>query len=403
VDRLVVLNDVDEAKGGATSLALASALGMRARGINVTYITSEGNGAEELLKAGVEIVRVRGSLVSPQSRAKGLFVGLYRQAAGSTVRDWIARRDTSRTVYHVHTWTRFLSPATLSALTPVSSRTAITAHDFFLTCPNGAQYSFSEQAVCQRVANSPSCLTHHCDQRSYADKLWRSARHGITSLLAGDALQRMQVVAIHDAMLPALVRGGLPEKNLRVIRNPLRPFHATRAKAEANTDVLFIGRLKHEKGPDLAAAAAERAGTRIKFVGIGPMEASLKQRWPSIELLGWKSHAQIAELSQRSRMLVMPSRWAEPYGMVAGEALWSGLPVIASKKAYLADEIAAASASLAVETNDINAFAAAIRRISDNDETAKTMSERAHTATRHLGNTLADWEQKHQVLYEQML
>src|SRR5690606_23661441 len=111
----------------------------------------------------------------------------------------------------------------------------------------------------------------------------------------------------------------------------------------------------------------------------------------------------IAELSQRSRMLVMPSRWAEPYGMVAGEALWSGLPVIASKKAYLADEIAAAGASLAVETDDINAFAAAIRRISDNDETAKTMSERAHTATQHLSNTLADWEQKHQVLYEQML
>lgn len=403
MDRLVVLNDVDEAKGGATSLALASALGMRARGINVTYITSEGDGAEELLKAGVEIVRVRGSLVSPQSRAKGLLVGLYRQAAGSTVREWIGRRDTPGTVYHVHTWTRFLSPATLSALTPVASRTAITAHDFFLTCPNGAQYSFSEQAVCQRVANSTACLTHHCDQRSYADKLWRSARHGITTLVAGDALKRMRVVAIHDAMLPALIRGGLPEKNLVVIRNPLRPFHAARSKAEANTDVLFIGRLKHEKGPDLAAAAAERAGVRIKLVGIGPMETSLKQRWPTAELLGWKNHGQIAELSQQSRMLVMPSRWAEPYGMVAGEALWSGLPVIASKKAYLADEIAAAGAGLAVETDNIDAFASAIRRVATDDETAKTMSERAYTATRHLGNTLTDWEQKHEALYEQML
>src|SRR5690606_13538760 len=100
----------------------------------------------------------------------------------------------------------------------------------------------------------------------------------------------------------------------------------------------------------------------------------------------------IAELSQQSRMLVMPSRWAEPYGMVAGEALWSGLPVIASKKAYLADEIAAAGAGLAVETDNIDAFASAIRRVATDDETAKTMSERAYTATRHLGNTLTDWE-----------
>lgn len=403
MDRLVVLNDVDEAKGGATSLAIASALAMRARGVNVTFVTSEGEGARDLLEAGVEVVRIRGSLVSPQSRAQGLLVGLYRQSVGSAVRDWITRRDTPGTVYHVHTWTRFLSPAVIAALSPVAHRSAITAHDFFLTCPNGAQYSFSEQAVCKRVANSPSCLTHHCDQRSYADKLWRSARHGITTLVGGEALQRMRVVAIHDAMLPALLRGGLPEKNVTVIRNPLRPFHPTRAKAEANSAVLFIGRLKHEKGPDLAAAAAARAGAKIRFVGVGPMEDELRRSWPNAELLGWKNHAQIAELSSSSRMLVMPSRWAEPYGMVAGEALWSGLPVIASKKAYLADEIAAAGAGMSVDTDDVEAFASAIGEITRNDTLAQSMSERAHTATRHLGNTLADWEQKHEALYERML
>lgn len=403
MDRLVVLNDVDEAKGGATSLAIASALAMRARGINVTFITSEGDGARDLLEAGVEVVRIRGSLVSPQSRAKGLLVGLYRPNAGSTVRDWIARRDTPRTVYHVHTWTRFLSPAVIAALTPVAHRSAITAHDFFLTCPNGAQYSFSEQSVCRRVANSPACLTHHCDQRSYADKLWRSARHGITSLVGGEALQRMRVIAIHDAMLPALLRGGLPERNLTVIRNPLRPFHAARAQVEHNTDVLFIGRLKHEKGPDLAAAAAAKAGVGIKLVGIGPLDDELKRQWPNAELLGWKNHAEIAELSSKSRMLVMPSRWAEPYGMVAGEALWSGLPVIASKKAYLAEEIASAGAGLSIDTDDVDAFAAAIREIASSDTVAKAMSERAHTGTRHLGNTLGDWEQKHHALYQQML
>jgi glycosyltransferase involved in cell wall biosynthesis len=403
VDRLVVLNDVDEAKGGATSLALASALAMRARGIDVTYITSEGEGARDLLEAGVEVVRIRGSVVSPQSRAEGMLVGLYRKSAGNAVQEWIARRDTPRTVYHVHTWTRFLSPAVIAALSPVAHRAAITAHDFFLTCPNGAQYSFSEQSVCKRVANSPSCLTHHCDQRSYADKLWRSARHGITTFIGGSTLQRMRVIAIHDAMLPVLIHGGLPEKNLTVIRNPLRPFHPTRAKVEDNRDVLFIGRLKHEKGPDLAAEAAARAGVGIKFVGIGPMETELKRRWPNAELLGWKNHAQIAELSSTSRMLVMPSRWAEPYGMVAGEALWSGLPVIASKKAYLADEVAAAGAGLSVDTDDVDAFASSIRAIASDDVLAKSMSERAHTATRHLGNTLADWEKKHEALYEQML
>lgn len=403
MDRLVVLNDVDEAKGGATSLAIASAMAMRARGIPVTYITSEGQGAKELLDAGVEVVRIKGGLVSPQSRLSGLMVGLYRKSAGTTVQNWIAEHDTPRTVYHVHTWTRFLSSAVIAALTPVAQRSAITAHDFFLTCPNGAQYSFSEQSVCRRVANSPACLSHNCDQRSYADKVWRSARHGITRWVASDALRRMRVIAIHDAMLPALVRGGLPEKNLLVIRNPLRPFHPERAQVEKQRDVLFIGRLKHEKGPDLAAAAAAKADVPIKFVGIGPMEADLKAHWPGAQLLGWRNHTQIAELSSSSRMLVMPSRWAEPYGMVAGEALWSGLPVIASNKAYLASEIANAGAGLSVDTDDVDAFASAIAAIASDDALAKSMSERAYLETRHLGNTLIDWEQKHEALYEHLL
>lgn len=403
MDRLVVLNDVDEAKGGATSLAIASAMAMRGRGIAVTYITSEGNGAEELRNAGVDVVRIKGGLVSPQSRVGGLLVGLYRKSAGAAVRNWIADHDTPGTVYHVHTWTRFLSSAVISALTPVAHRSVITAHDFFLTCPNGAQYSFSEQAVCRRVANSPACLAHNCDQRSYADKVWRSARHGITRWVASDALRRMRVIAIHDAMLPALTRGGLPEGNLTVIRNPLRPFHAERTRAEEQRDVLFIGRLKHEKGPDLAAAAAAKAGVPIKFVGIGPMASELEERWPDAQMLGWRSHAQMSELSSSSRMLVMPSRWAEPYGMVAGEALWSGLPVIASSKAYLASEIANAGAGLAVDTDDVDAFASAIRAIASDDALAKSMSERAFLGTRHLGNTLRDWERKHEALYEHLL
>src|SRR5208283_2222892 len=62
--------------------------------------------------------------------------GLYNRKASTALSHWIARNDDPDTVYHVHGWSQILSPSIFAGLSPVISRTIVTAHDFFLACPN---------------------------------------------------------------------------------------------------------------------------------------------------------------------------------------------------------------------------------------------------------------------------
>jgi len=103
-DRIVVVNDISVARGGATALALRSALELRARGHEVTFLTGDNGGNAELEAAGIEIVGVGQERLLASSPAKALINGLYNGAAARIVDDWIARRDTPATVYHLHGW-----------------------------------------------------------------------------------------------------------------------------------------------------------------------------------------------------------------------------------------------------------------------------------------------------------
>lgn len=402
IDRVVLLNDSAMARGGATALALACAIGLRSRGMPVTYVAGEGPVASELAQSGADLLQIGGHAIAAEHRLSGVAKGLYRSKAAEVVSSWIARHDTPRTVYHLHNWAHFLSPAIFSALRPVQERLVITTHDFFLTCPNGAQYSFRESRTCPRRANSPACVAHNCDRRSYADKLWRVSRHALRQTLFSlhDAPVRFSV--IHRSMMPLLAQGGMPIEKMVPIPNPIRPFLRERVTAEKNHEVLFVGRLAHEKGPDIVAEAARRAGLKIVFVGEGPMLPALDAAYPEAVFHGWKAPGEIAAIARNARMLVMPSRWAEPYGLVAGEALWSGIPVVLSDNAFLAPAIAAAGAGLAVP-NSVEAFAEAMRRIAQDDALAAQMSHAAFHDTQSIGNTTESWLDAHLRLYEERL
>lgn len=402
IDRVVQLNDSAMARGGATALALASAIGLRSRDIPVTYFAGEGDVASELKQSGADIVQISGSAIAADHRLSGAAKGLYRTNVANVVTRWIQRNDTPRTVYHLHNWAHFLSPAVFSALQAVQDRLVITTHDFFLTCPNGAQYSFPESRSCPRRANSAACIAHNCDRRSYADKLWRVSRHTLRQQLFDlqDAPVRFSV--IHRGMMPLLAQGGMPIDKMVPIPNPIRPFVHERVAAERNHEVLFVGRLTHEKGPDVVAEAARQAGLKIVFVGDGPMQAELEAAYPEAVFHGWKAPEEIAAIARNARMLVMPSRWAEPYGLVAGEALWSGIPVVLSENAFIAPEITGAGAGLAVP-NSAAAFADAMRTIAQDDALTARMSHAAFHNTQAIGNTPDSWLDAHIRLYEERL
>jgi glycosyltransferase involved in cell wall biosynthesis len=388
--RIVILNDISDAKGGATALALLSALELRRRGFPVTFLTGDEGVNRELRAAGVELVGMGQQRLTSRSRISAFTSGLYNRRARAMVDGWIAAHDTADTVYHLHGWSQILSPSIFAALARVNDRLVYSAHDFFLACPNGSFSFLKSGAVCGFKPMSAGCIAADCDRRSYAQKLWRVARQ---------ALQRRHfaitdpapILMIHAGMRSFFERSGVPGAALHTLPNPITPFATTRIVAEANRRALFVGRLEATKGPDLACAACRAAGVPLTMIGDGELAGELRDRYPEVEFLGRLPPAAIAGHAARARMLLMPSRYPEPYGLVAIEAAWSGLPVIVAETALLAPDIVAAGAGAAIDPRDTSAFAAAISALAHDDVIAARQSRAAFSRTRDLGLTTGAW------------
>jgi glycosyltransferase involved in cell wall biosynthesis len=91
---------------------------------------------------------------------------------------------------------------------------------------------------------------------------------------------------------------------------------------------LVVSALTPYKRVDLAVEACNRLGRRLLVVGSGPEERRLRAlAGPTVELLGWRDDAQIAELYARCRALLFPP--LEDFGITPLEAMAAGRPVIA--------------------------------------------------------------------------
>lgn len=390
IDRIVVINDISDAKGGATALALLSALEFRQLGYPVTYLTGDDGDNAALRNAGVEIIGLGEDRLLGKGRLSGFTSGLYNRQARRLLSDWITANDSARTVYHLHGWTQILSPAIFAALAPVQQRTVMSAHDFFLACPNGSFSFLKTGEVCNFSAMSTRCIAANCDRRSYHQKLWRVARQALLQRLC-DMRDPPPILMIHAGMRPFFERSGIPAAALHAVPNPITPFAQQRIEAERNAGALFVGRLEGTKGPDLACAACREAGSPLTMIGDGVMSSSLREQYPEVKFLGRLKPAEIAAHAANARMLLMPSRYPEPYGLVAIEAAWSGLPVIVSDTALLALDILKAGAGTAVEPRDTGAFAKAIQALASDNALTAQQSLAAYGKTRNLGLAPAAW------------
>lgn len=387
LQQIVVINDLSHAMGGASALAVGSARSFAERGYRVAMLAGDVPDPA-LTKAGIAVTGLGQARLL--GRGGALLDGLWNRAAAQMVRRWIAANDTPGTVYHLHGWSQILSPAVFAALAPVRERLVISAHDFFLACPNGAFTNFATGAPCPHTALSRACLAEACDRRGGAHKAWRTLRFAVQQW-AYQPTRSPPVLAIHAAMRPMLARAGFPPEAVHPLPNPVTPFSTTRIAAERNGDVLFVGRIEATKGADLALAAARRAGMPIRLIGDGADRARLSAEYPEARFSGRQPPAAIGALAASARVLVMPSRYPEPYGLVAMEAALAGLPVILPPSALLAPDLVAAGAGLAVDPRDTAAFAAALAALAKDDARVEAMSRAAFNATRHLALSPAEW------------
>jgi glycosyltransferase involved in cell wall biosynthesis len=403
IDRVVVINDDSDESGGAAAIMLASLREIRRHGVPVTLLTGDEGVNPELSRLGVDVVSLGGRHILDGNRAASALRGLYSRKTATLIEAWVEAHDTPGTVYHLHNWHKTLSAAAFVPLRAVASRLLMSAHDYFLACPNGGYFHYSAGECCTRKPLGVACVMASCDKRNYAHKLWRVARGAVRNVAFDLHDTSATVLAVHEGMRALLERGGIDPTAISVLRNPVLPWRTTRVAAEQNRQFLFVGRLEQDKGVKVLALAARQAGVPLRVIGTGPLAAELERDFPEVELCGWRPKAEITELCRDARAVVMPSRWRETFGLVAVEAAMSGIPIIASRAALISDDIVKLGVGIDCEPDDVGSLAEALKRLSTDSGAVATMSRRGFESARLLAPTPADWGDELLSLYENKL
>jgi glycosyltransferase involved in cell wall biosynthesis len=117
-----------------------------------------------------------------------------------------------------------------------------------------------------------------------------------------------------------------------------------------NKQLIFLGRLVSDKGADLlldAMAQLKDQGLRpqLTIIGSGPEEDKLRQQAKDlsvneqIEFAGLKTGTALKRILNEHQIMVVPSRWQEPFGIVALEGIACGCVVVGSDGGGLKDAI----------------------------------------------------------------
>lgn len=131
--------------------------------------------------------------------------------------------------------------------------------------------------------------------------------------------------------------------------------------------VIHVGRLAPEKnlGTVLSAFEAIRendAAARLVLVGDGPMKGRLQRDWPGVLFAGQRSGHDLARHYASADLFLFPSL-TETFGNVTGEAMASGLPVVAYDYAAAAQLIVSGSNGIVLPKGDTALFVQAARGI----------------------------------------
>jgi len=236
-------------------------------------------------------------------------------------------------------------------------------------------------ALARRFPGTPTVLVLHNDPQAMRGAASVDDRARLRSLA--------RVITVSSYIRDRLV-AGLPDWSPApaILPNCIDLAAMPHALPHCRRDplVLFAGRLVPEKGADRFIDACARSlpglpGWRAEIIGskrlrpggardaysVGVQRAA---EAAGVRMAGHQPHAEVLAAMARAALVVVPSRWPEPFGLTALEAMASGAALICSPHGNLPDLVR--DAAVLADPDDAGALADAIARLAC-DERRRTI------------------------------
>ncbi len=344
--KILLINDYGIPQGGAEIQMLRLRQLLRERGHDARLFTSsviDGNPRHE---ADYECL---GTISSFRTLLQTLNPWAYFR-----LRDVI--REFRPDIIHVKIFLTQLSPLILPLLKDIPSLYHVAWYR--PVCPTGTKFLPDGNAC--TVSAGISCYGNGCvPLRDWFPlmlqlRLFRQWRSAFNTILANS-----------ESVRDTLLLNGIDGVEVLHYGIPGRP--ATPSLSEVPT-VVYAGRLVREKGVDVllrafAKTTEQLPSARLLIAGDGPESEKLKRLIGDLDLdskvtfHGHLSSSELEEVLGRAWVLAVPSLWAEPFGLIAVEAMMSGTAVVASDSGGPREIIEHGKSGFLVPPGDVDALA----------------------------------------------
>ena len=284
-------------------------------------------------------------------------------------------------VWIIHNVMPALSPAVYTTAFELGVPIVHYLHNFRLMCANGLLLNHGQP--CERCldGNFLPAFTTAC---------WRNDRvaSGMMGLILGrvrslDVFKRVDAwIALNQHQKRKHIEVGVPAERIHVVSNFVEPVVQAPAP-NPRGDVLYLGRLSHEKGLTNLVHAWSRInprGRRLRIAGGGDEEGSLRALvqelgLDSVVFLGSVPREQHAQLWGECSMSVIPSICHDVFPLALLESWMNGRAVLASRLGGCGEIIEQRRDGVLVEPYLVDSLAQGLQEMIDDPDGVSAMGD----------------------------
>jgi glycosyltransferase involved in cell wall biosynthesis len=330
--RVAIVNNFARVTGGADRHCLDLAAELRSRGHEIAFLaTSDPRNIEHQGRfVSCEMTGENRDSIRGTAAALVVARSLWNREAASAMKELV--EDFEPDVVHAHKLYPQLSVAPIVVARRSGLPVVQTVHDYELISASaldhrGSALDRQETSLRYRALND---ATFPIRRRVHAPRV-------------------QQWVAVSRAVARHLLTKGI---DARVIPNFVEPV--SQVPPESDRDgVSYVSRLAPEKGVmDVIDLANGNPEIEVTVAGDGPLAnevSSWERSLPNLTYRGLLDKPQVTEMISRSKAILIPSRWEEPGGITALEAMAVGTPVVAYRSGGLPEYVEETGAGVVIE------------------------------------------------------
>lgn len=262
-------------------------------------------------------------------------------------------------------------------------------HDHDLCCPRSHKYYTWNHQICRRPMGLACWLDLAFIKRD------RTSRLGVRLVNLPRKREQIDRHLIFDRLIVGsqfmrdeLITNGLSEDRITIIPPAVPPLEGEATPLPHEARVLFVGQMVRGKGVHyLISALKSLADQGIHFearlVGDGPWRDWIQTKIENegldrqVQVLGYQKGADLAEQYAWARVVVVPSIWPEPFGMVGLEAMHAARPVVAFDVGGISQWLEDGKTGLLVPRANYRVMASALEKLFIDDPFTQELASNA--------------------------